>query len=268
MSITLEERLQRAAELLDQAAVQPSISDVRGRPSRQTHHEASPMWVRAAAVLLVLGAMGGVAWLSGRDTSDDSASSATTGAPQSTASGTTAGGASETTAAATDTTSAGSIAVETTAAAVQQPAATLPITNDLASTPVTVQGSGPTEWYRLQPDLDVAWFSDGQNQSQLCFRTPAIQQCKPDAMSTSSFVAVRGAGNQWLIVTLDAVDVVNVRFDDGTQRPVPVQPDSQIAWRVGRIEGGTPADAAMLFEVGEVRLTDTTAVAATIAGQP
>jgi hypothetical protein len=213
------------------------------------------VWLRVAAVLLVVGAMGGVAWLSARDTSTDSSSSATTGAPQNTAAGTTTGGATETTAAAVETTSAGSIAVETTAAAVQLPAATLPPTDDLTSTPVTVQGSGPTQWYRLQPDLDLAWYTDGQNQAQLCFRTPAIQQCQPDAMPTSGYVAVRSVGKQWLIVSLDAVDVVSVRFDDGTVRSVPVQPDSQIGWRVGRIEGGTPTDAAVLFAV-------------TTAGQP
>ena len=243
MSITLEERLRRAGELLDEVTVQPVAGELRVTPSRPPKHGASPVWLRAAAAVLVIGAMLGVAWLSARDSSDQSASATTTAAPEITAAETTAGSASETTAA-PDTTSASS--TETTAAAEPGPSETLPATSDLSSTPITVQGTGPTTWYRLQPDLDVAWFSDGTS-SQLCFRTPAVEQCQIDRFVSGGYVAVQTAGGQWLVLTIDNVDQLDVTLDGGATATVTVRPDSQTGWRTGRLQGPTPTDASMTF---------------------
>ena len=264
MSITLEERLRRAGELLDEVTVQPVAGELRVAPSRSPKHGGSPVWLRAAAAVLVTGAMVGVAWLSARDSSDQSATGTTTAAPENTAAETTAGGASETTAA-PDTTSAGS--TETTAAAELGPSVTLPLTSDLSTTPVTVQGSGPTSWYRLQPDLDVAWYSDG-NTSQLCFRTPAIEQCQPDRFVTGGYVAVQTAGGQWVVLTIDNVDQIVVTLDGGVTASVTVRPDSQIGWRTGRLQGPAPLDASMVFPNADAIPSDTTAVPGSLSTQP
>ena len=260
MSITVEERLRRAAELLDHAAVPATSAPLRDWTAQRPRRVGPPVWVRAAAVLLVLGAMGGVAWMSSRDSSDPSAS-ATTARVLDSAAGTTSGGASETTAAAVDSTA---VAVETTSAgstetvpAIEGPQQSLPESADLTTSPVTVQGSGPSSWYRLQPDLDVAWYSDGQGDSQLCFRTPALEQCQPDRFVPGGFVSVRSAGGHWLVVTMDPVDRLEVALDDGTRRTVAVQPDSQIGWRTGRVVGRTPVDGSMTFDGTDVSSTDT-----------
>lgn len=259
MSIAVEERLRRAAELLDHAAVPATSAPLRDWTAQRPRRSGPPVWVRAAAVLLVLGAMGGVAWMSARDSSDQSAS-ATTPAPENTAAATTAGGASETTAAAVDTTSAGSTE---TIPAIEGPQETLPQSADLTTTPVTVQGTSPTEWYRLQPDLDVAWYSDGQGDSQLCFRTPVLEQCLPDQFVPGDYVIVRSAGRQWLVVTMNALSRLEVTLDDGTRRTVAVQPDAQLGWRTGRVVGATPVGFSMRFDGGDVVPTTDTVLATT-----
>lgn len=258
MSITIEERLRRAAELLDEVAVQPGALDLR-EPAFEIRREPSPVFARVAAVLLVLVTLVGAAWAVTRGGSSDSNSSAsgTTGAPTVTTgagSETTAGGASETTAAsdttspAVETTTAGSF-TESTAEAVPFPTVTLPASSDLSATPVTIAGgTTPSQWYRLQPDLDVAWLSPGNGgASQLCFRTPEIEQCQDDTFR-QGYVAVKSAGGHWIIVTIDNVDQVDVGFDDGTRSSVPVTPDSQVGYRVGREVGRTPTDASMVFD--------------------
>jgi len=45
------------------------------------------------------------------------------------------------------------------------PTQTLPDGADVSDTPVTVAASAPTDWYRLQPDLDVAWYQEPSGQS-------------------------------------------------------------------------------------------------------
>ena len=56
---------------------------------------------------------------------------------------------------------------------------------DVARVPITVSGPAPTSWYRLQPDLDVAWFSPPDGPSMLCFRTPVLDAtCRADTLRT------------------------------------------------------------------------------------
>ncbi len=253
MSITVEERLRRAAELLDHAAVQPASAHLRDWSPQRPRRVGPPVWVRAAAVLMVLGAMGGVAWMSSRDSSDQSASAPRTATPDNTAAGSTSGGATETTAAAVETTSGGSETVP----AIEGPQRTLPQSADLTSAPITVQASGPSSWYRLQPDLDVAWYSGGQGDSQLCFRTPVLEQCQPDRFVPGGFISVRSAGGHWLVVTMDPVDRLVVTLEDGTRRTVVVQPDPQIGWRTGRVVGSSPLDGSMTFDGSDVASVDT-----------
>ncbi len=257
MSITIEERLRRAAELLDEVAVQPGALDVR-EPIVEFRREPSPVFARVAAVLLVVVTLAGAAWAVTRGSSSDSNSAAT--GTTSGASETTAGGATETTAAsdttavaettspAVETTTAGSL-TETTAAAEPVPTITLPASADLSTTPVTVAGSTPSQWYRLQPDLDVAWVSPSNGgASQLCFRTPVMEQCKDDTFRPGGYVAVKSAGGHWIILTMDAIDQFVVRFDDGTRAPVTMTQDPQIGYRVGREVGRTPTGASMVFD--------------------
>jgi hypothetical protein len=257
MSITLEERLRRAADLMDEVAVQPSAIDVRA--SSRDGRDGSSMLVRAAAVLLVVAGVVGVAAVASRSPSDPSSSPSeqTSNTPTATddASATTpavdATAAAPATAAPENTapaTTAGS-ATETTMV-LEEPFETLPASVDLSTTPITVAGSSPTSWYRLQPDLDVAWYSDGTG-SWLCFRTPVMEECQLDRFFPGGYVAAQSALGQWLIVTFDEVDEVReviVTFDDGTRRVVGVRQDSQIGWSVGRVTGGTPSDASMVFD--------------------
>jgi len=238
--IDLEERLRRAADLLDDAAATAPLAlawhgdtdDPFGRPPRRRANVA----LRVAACLVGLVGLLGVAWAANRD--------GTAGAPAAQPTATTP--AAFATSAPLDTrvaaTAAATGVVPTTAPGqMLAPAATLPPFADVsASVPPTVVGTGPTDWYRLQPDLDVAWYSDATGtQSMLCFRSPAGQECRLDTFAPTAAgggpVAVSSAGNQYLIVTLDPTDVVTVAFDDGQLASAPVEVDPQTSWRVARI---------------------------------
>lgn len=69
------------------------------------------------------------------------------------------------------------------------PSETLPDTGDLSATPVTVAGDSPSDWYRVQPDLDIAWYQDasGDLPATLCWRTPAGSDCASGNEPNGSF---------------------------------------------------------------------------------
>jgi hypothetical protein len=148
------------------------------------------------------------------------------------------------------------ISPETSSPGWVAPAATLPALTDVSSVvPPTVLGTGPTDWYRLQPDLDVAWYSDGGDQSMLCFRTPAGQDCQLDRFAPTASgggpIGVRSVDDQLLVVTLDPASPVTVRFDNGHTVTRPFELDDQIGWGVARVQmppAGTPEGLSMLFE--------------------
>ena len=107
------------------------------------------------------------------------------------------------------------------------PAATLPAGNDVSDTPVTVAADHPTDWYRLQPDLDVAWYQSPApgSTSMLCWRTPVDSNCAPDlAPIGSDRLTVPTAGGQTLVVTAGDTSkkTLDVQLSDGTVLSAPV----------------------------------------------
>lgn len=106
--------------------------------------------------------------------------------------------------------------------------------------PVTVMATGPSEWYELQPDLDVAWYSTG-SESWLCFRSPLGQECRPDRFAPAEYggdgpLLVATGGGQALIVTIDPGDDITVTLSSDATLRVPVSRDSQINWGIARID--------------------------------
>ena len=138
-------------------------------------------------------------------------------------------------------------------------AATLPALTDVSSeVPPTVLGTGPTDWYRLQPDLDVAWYSDGGDQSMLCFRTPAGQDCQLDRFAPTASgggpIGVRSVDDQLLVLTLDPASPVTVTFDNGQTVTRPFEADEQTGWGVARVQmppAGNPEGLSMLFDTSQ-----------------
>jgi len=133
-----------------------------------------------------------------------------------------------------------------------EPVETLPDFDDLSDTPVTVAGTAPTDWYRLQPDLDVAWYSRN-TVSSLCFRTPRGMSCQPDRFRPIEFggepIVVGTGGDQVLVVTLDERDDITVELSDGTFLSAAVERDDQISWGVARLElpDGVSVESSALF---------------------
>lgn len=149
---------------------------------------------------------------------------------------------------------------------VYQPSATLPPVTGLPGVPVTVAGNEPSEWYRLQPDLEVAWYS-GTGDSMVCFRSPSVEQCQVDRIAPADSgggpVAVAGGPGQFLIVTvaLDPVPLVDVALDDGSTVTAVSEIDPQIAWSVARLSvqpGTVPVGMSMTFGFPEQAATAST----------
>lgn len=122
-----------------------------------------------------------------------------------------------------------------------EPVATLPDTGDVSSqVPVTVVGTGPTDWYRLQPDLDIAWYSPNDGTSWLCLRTPTIDAtCQIDQFAPTANgggpIGVATAGNQMLVLTLDPGDTITLTTSSQTPITAPVVRDPQIGWGIARV---------------------------------
>lgn len=253
--IDLEERIRRAAELLDSEAVRVREPDLEmrsdsGRGDRRRSH-----MVQVAAGCMLLAGVVGMFWVATRDpVSGPATSELPSGANES---------ASTVVATAPVTSVAAAVTsgppVTTAPSVLAPPAATLPDLADVSSgVPVTVMGSGPSEWYRLQRDLDVAWYSDGGEMSMLCFRTPAGQECQLDEFAPSAIgggpIGVRTVDDRWLVVTLDPESTVTLSFDDGQTVTSPVERDDQIGWGVARIwsaSGATPEGLAMVYAMGQ-----------------
>lgn len=102
------------------------------------------------------------------------------------------------------------------------PAATLPDSADLDNSPVTVAGTAPTSWFRLAPDLDIAWYQplDGAGSSMICWRTPTATDCQPDDLS--SMVAPTAGGQTLVIAGGAGMAEVQVQLDDGTGLSAPI----------------------------------------------
>ena len=258
--IDLEERIRRAAELLDDEAVRvrdphPVMRSDRGRVDR-----GRPYMVQVAAGFMLVAGLVGMFWVATRD---PVSGPATSGLPSGTGrSASTVVATAPVTSVATAATSVPSgVAVGTSPPAttvpsvLAPPAVTLPELADVSSVvPATVLATGPSDWYRLQRDLDVAWYSDGGEMSMLCFRTPAGQECQLDEFAPTAMgggpIGVRSVDDRWLVVTLDPEITVTLAFDNGQTVTSPVERDDQIGWGVARIwsaSGATPEGLAMVF---------------------
>lgn len=244
--IDLEERLRRAADLLDQQAVEVPLALAPSRRASPDVAGRRAAWLTrvAAAVVLAIGLVG-LGWALSR--------------------GPGAGPAPGTQPAATDvptaTTPAAAVLstpeTSTPARLTFAPVATLPLFADLIDAPVTIAASEPTNWYRLQPDLDVAWYDNGRDGSMLCFRSPSVTPgCQSDEAMPVELgggpIAVQGGDGQFLIVVIGGTGsgVVSVTLDDGTVATANAEKDPQIGWWVARIPvaaGRRPAGMSMSF---------------------
>ncbi len=104
-----------------------------------------------------------------------------------------------------------------------EPVATLPDMDDLDPTPITIAGTAPTVWFRVAPDLDVAWYAptDGSTPSMFCWRTPVGDDCQPD--EAPSLIVVPTAGDQTLVIAAGAASQeVQIQLDDGSGLSAPI----------------------------------------------
>jgi hypothetical protein len=222
---TIADRLDRLAERGPHAdpglVVARATSIVNGIVVADTPTPEGPRWrpvLAAAAAAVIVG--GGLTVLATRPTGDTPASSTPAGAAP-----------TGTTPAADDATAL-------------EPAAVLPDLPDVSDVvPPTVVGTGPTDWYRLQPDLDVAWYSPNDGTSMLCLRTPALDAtCQPDEFRPSELgggpIGVTTAGDQLLVITLDPGNIVTLTLDDGTTVTAPLARNPQTGWGTARFQLG------------------------------
>ena len=247
--IDLEERIRRAAELLDDESLSVRSPLTMSRPAASlAGRRRVPVAQVAAACMLVVGLVG-VFWVTARDFAT---------APATSTSPVAGAGPPTTAVEATAPMTTVAAATPSVPSSVEQwvpPSVTLPVFADVSSVvPPTALGTGPTDWYRLQPDLDVAWYSEGGETSMLCFRTPAGQECQLDELGPTAIgggrIGVYSLSEQLLVVTLDTDVSVVVSFDNGQTINAQVERDAQTGWgvaRMGTTAGATPLDLAMVF---------------------
>lgn len=139
---------------------------------------------------------------------------------------------------------------------VLEPVTTLPDSADVSSAPVTVAADEPTDWYRVAPDLDIAWFQslDGTSPSMFCWRTPIAPAgvCTIDAVGGVVVpLVVPTAGGQTLV--LAGGDRTNptleITLDDGSSSAGPQDFDDTIDWGVARF--AFPADRSIVLVNGQ-----------------
>lgn len=262
MTIDLEERIRRAAQLLDDEAIRAHEGPADIRLARLDVGAPRSVAVGVAAACMLLAGLVGVFLVATRNPSSVPAMSdspTVDGGPASSAVAATAP--VTTTALAVSsvpaTVAAGTEAPATTGPSVLvPPAATLPPMADVSTVvPPTVLGTAPTDWYRLQPDLDVAWYSDGGAASMLCFRTPAGQKCQLDRFAPTTLgggpIGVYSVDDQLLVLTLDPASTVTITFDNGQTLTSPVEREAETGWGVARIQlprDAAPQGLAMIFD--------------------
>lgn len=131
------------------------------------------------------------------------------------------------------------------------PVATLADTQDLSDVPVTVAGTAPTAWYRVAPDLDIAWYQAEDGALTFCLRTPVTETCPSDSVRSSGVggdpVWAPTGGEQFLIVVPDPAAAVVVTRTDGTTVTATVERDSATGLGVVRI---SPGAEPMTVDVG------------------
>ena len=112
-----------------------------------------------------------------------------------------------------------------------EPVEALPVTDDIVDTPMKVTSPAPLQWYRLQPDLDVAW-RDGA----VCWRTPVDSDCANDTFPGALPLTVPTAGGQTLVVLRgpSGTTSFDIRLTSGAVVTSPLQFDLQLNWGVAR----------------------------------
>lgn len=144
----------------------------------------------------------------------------------------------------------GSSTVDTVA--VLAPAELLPDGTDGSDTPVTIAATGPSGWYRLQPDLDIAWYKDPatDSPSMICWRTPAASECVPDVAPGALPLVVPSGGGQTLVVVLwlTGEPTLDVQLSSGGVLTAPVEVDASIGWGVARF---ALPDGATITVIGD-----------------
>ena len=132
------------------------------------------------------------------------------------------------------------------------PAETLPDTGDLSDTPVTVAAAEPSNWYRLQPDLDVAWYQDPTvlSSSMFCWRTPVASECVLDDTAGALTLIVPTAGEQTLVISGGHTDetTLDVQLTNGAILTAPLVMDATISWGVARYR---VPEGESIFSIGE-----------------
>ncbi len=136
------------------------------------------------------------------------------------------------------------------------PVETLPQSTDLSDTPSTAAASMAVDWYRLQPDLDVAWYQEpsGQSPTMLCWRTPAGSECLPDDFPGALPLIVPTGGGQTLVVTGGITDTrtLDVQLTSGAVLSAPLEIDETISWGVARYQ---LPDGESITTVGNASVT-------------
>jgi hypothetical protein len=113
-----------------------------------------------------------------------------------------------------------------------QPVVTLPPTADVFDVPITEEGTSPTGWYRLQPDLDVANLP-----ALFCWRTPVDTACIADDSTHHPLplVVPTGGGQTLVMVSGDPSQrSLDVTLSDGTVLNAPLAWDPIVSWGVAR----------------------------------
>lgn len=125
-----------------------------------------------------------------------------------------------------------------------EPVAPLLDTDDVSSQmPPPVVGTGPTGWYRLQADLDVAWYRKNDGTSWLCLRTPVVDAtCQIDQFAASANgggpIGVATTSNEMVVLTLDPGDTITLTTSAGTTMTARVVRAPEIGWGIARLPIG------------------------------
>jgi len=129
------------------------------------------------------------------------------------------------------------------------PAATLPSSADVSiEVPPTIVATGPVDWYRLAPDLDISWYRDGTEPSMICLRTPVDETCQIDDSTPDQPLTAPTAGGQLLVIVTgdQSIATAQIGLSDDTVVAAPISWDDKTGFGVARVK---PADGSEVTSV-------------------